>query len=104
MVLGRGGLGPNTCGCLGIREGWGSGMLLGWGIIMNDLTCNEAKFDSKSVTVMILCFQTDRSGRTVQTQIRLLLEEQSDQGLHCLQFQLHLLGALLFGKAILFKF
>lgn len=38
MVLGRGGLGPNTCGCLGIREGWGSGMLLGWGIIMNDLT------------------------------------------------------------------
>ena len=31
-------------------------------------------------------------------------EEQSDQSLHCLQFQLHLLGALLFGKAILFKF
>ena len=30
--------------------------------------------------------------------IRLLLEEQSDQGLHCLPFQLHLLGALLFGK------
>ena len=30
-------------------------------------------------------FQTDRSGQTVQTQIRLLLEEQSDQDLHCLQ-------------------
>ena len=30
-------------------------------------------------------------GQTVQTQIRLLLEEQSDQGLHCLQFPLHLL-------------
>ena len=28
-------------------------------------------------------------GQTVQTQIRLLLEEQSDQGLHCLQFPLH---------------
>ena len=53
---------------------------------------------------MILSLRTDRSGQTVQTQIRLLLEEQSDQGLHCLQFQLHLLGALLFGKVILFKF
>ena len=30
--------------------------------------------------------------------------EQSDQGLHCLQVHLHLLNALLFGKAILFKF
>ena len=53
---------------------------------------------------MILSFRTDRSGQTVQTQIRLLLEEQSDQGLHCLQFRLQLLGALLFGKAILFNF
>ena len=34
-------------------------------------------------TIMILSFRTDRSGQTVQTQIRLLLEEQSDQGLHC---------------------
>ena len=41
-------------------------------------------------TVMIQTFRTDRSGQTVQTQIRLLLEEQSDQGLHCLLFHLHL--------------
>ena len=34
-------------------------------------------------------FWTDGSGQTVQTQIRLLLEEQSDQGLHCLLFHLH---------------
>ena len=40
-------------------------------------------------TVMILSFRTDMSGQTVQTQIRLLLEEQSDQGLHCLLFHLH---------------
>ena len=40
-------------------------------------------------TVMILSFRTDRPGQTVQTQIRLLLEEQSDQGLHCLPFGLH---------------
>ena len=39
-------------------------------------------------TVMILSFRTDRSGQTVQTQIRLLL------GLHCLQFPLHLLDTL----------
>ena len=50
------------------------------------------------VTVMILSFWTDRSGQTVQTQIRLLLEEQSDQGLHCLPFCLHLLDILLYGK------
>ena len=31
--------------------------------------------------------------QTVQTQIRLLLQEQSDQGLHCLPFHLHLLDA-----------
>ena len=30
------------------------------------------------------------SGQPVQTKIRLLLEEQSDQGLHCLLFHLHL--------------
>ena len=37
------------------------------------------------------CFRTDRSGQTVQTQTRLLLQEQSDpdQGLHCLLFQMH---------------
>ena len=44
---------------------------------------------------MFPSFRTVRSGQTVQTQIRLLLEEQSDQGLHCLQFCLHLLIALL---------
>ena len=32
-----------------------------------------------SPTVIILSFRTDRSGQTVQTQTRLLLEEQSDQ-------------------------
>ena len=45
-------------------------------------------------TVMILSFRTDRSGQIVQTQIRL----QSDQGLHCLQFWLHLLSALSLAK------
>ena len=41
-------------------------------------------------TVMIRSFRTDRSGQTVQTQIRLLLK-----GLQCLQFRLYLLAALL---------
>ena len=52
------------------------------------------------ITVMILSFRTDLPGQTVQTQIRLLLEEkQSDQGLHCLPFRLHRLDSLLYGKA-----
>ena len=38
------------------------------------------------LTVMILSFLTDRSGQTVQ-----ILEEQSNQGLHCLLSPLHLL-------------
>ena len=53
---------------------------------------------------MILNFWTDRSGQTVQTQIRLLLEEQSDQGLHCLLFHLHLLDKIHQGLASLFVF
>ena len=69
---------------------------------------------------MILRFWTDRSWQTVQSQIRLLLDEQSGQlldeqsgqlldkqsgqGLQCLQFRLHLLDALLYFKATLFKF
>ena len=51
-------------------------------------------------TVMTVSFRTDRSEQTVETQIRLLLEEESDQGvnclweqsdlgLHCLLFHLH---------------
>ena len=56
-----------------------------------------------NITVMITSFRTDRSGQTVPTQIRLLLEEQSDQGLHRLQFPLHRLDKLLYRKATLFK-
>ena len=52
---------------------------------------------------MILSFWTDRSGQTVKTQIRQFWKEQSDQGLHCLLFRLHLLNTLLCGKATVFK-
>ena len=56
---------------------------------------------TKSILIlMFLSFRTD----TGQTQIRLLLKEQSDQDLCCLPFLLHLLGALLYGRAILFKY
>ena len=34
------------------------------------------------------------SGQTVQTEIRLLLEEQSDQGFHCLLFNIHFFGQI----------
>ena len=53
---------------------------------------------------MVLSFRTDRPWQTVQTQIRLLQEEQSDQGLHCLSFCFHLLDKFLSGKTFLFKF
>ena len=62
---------------------------------------------------MILNFQTDRSGQTVQTKIRLLLEEQSisllleeqsDQGLHCLLFHLHVFDKIPSGLASSFEF
>ena len=44
------------------------------------------------------------SGQTVQTKIRLLLEEQSDQGLHCLLFHLHLFYEIPYGLVSLFEF
>ena len=53
---------------------------------------------------MILNFRTDRSEQTVQTQMRLLLEEQSDQGLHCLLFHLHGFDKIPSGLAALFEF
>ena len=56
------------------------------------------------ITIMILSFPTDRSGQTVQTQIRLLLEEQSDQGLHCLLFHLHLFDEIPKGLASFLEF
>ena len=55
-------------------------------------------------TVMTLSFRTDRSGQTVQTQIRLLLEEQSDQGLHCSLFHLHVFDKIPSGLVSLFEF
>ena len=55
-------------------------------------------------TIMILSFRTDRSGQTVKTQIRLLIEEQSDQSLHCLLFYLHLFDKIPEGLASLFEF
>ena len=55
-------------------------------------------------TVMILSLRTDMSGQTVETQIRLLLEEQSDQGLHCLLFHLNLLGEIPLGLASFLEF
>ena len=65
-----------------------------WKYILSSISNWES-----TCTVMILSFRTDIPGQTVQTQIRLLLEEQSDQGLHCLPFCLHCLDSLLYGSA-----
>ena len=53
-------------------------------------------------TVIIGNIGTDKSEQTMQTQIRLLLKEQSDQCLLCLLFCLHLLNAILHYKIQLF--
>ena len=51
-----------------------------------------------------LSIRTDRTDETVKTLIRLLLEEQSDQGLHCLSFYLLHVHIILQGKPKLFNF
>ena len=51
-----------------------------------------------------LSIRTDRTDKTVKTLIRLLLKEQSDQGLHCLSFYLLHLHIILQRKPKLFNF
>ena len=53
-------------------------------------------------TLKVLGSGTGKSERTLQTQIRLVLEDQSDQGLHSLLFYLHFLDELLNYKTKLF--
>ena len=50
--------------------------------------------DRNIKTEMILRFWTDKVGQTVQTEIKILLEGQSDLGLHCLLFHLCLLETI----------
>ena len=66
------------------------------------INLRAACIQRENSTVMTLSFRTDRSGQTVQTQIRLLLEEQSDQGLHCLLFHLHNFDKIPYGLAKIF--
>ena len=50
-------------------------------------------------------FRPDKPCKTVQTQIGLLLEEeQSDQGLYCLSFNMDFLDKFLYEKTFLFEF
>ena len=46
-------------------------------------------------TRTVLRIGTNRSVQTVQILLRLLFKKPADQGLHCLQFHLHLLDILL---------
>ena len=59
---------------------------------------SSTKSDFRYTTVIILNIGTDRSEQTVQTQM-----EQSDQGLLCLLFCLHLLNTILHCKILLFQ-
>ena len=57
-------------------------------------------------STLILSFLTDRIGQIVNTQIKLIQEEQSDQGCHCLLFCLHLFQTLvyMYGNISLLEF
>ena len=57
-----------------------------------------------TVFALLTTMMTDMSGQKVQTQVRLLLEEQSDQGLHCLLFHLHHFDKVSQCLASLFEF
>ena len=80
---------------------------------IKEYLCVECSFNPAKVmkilselvnTVTFLSFRTDRAGQTGQTQIRLLLEKQSDQGLHRLPFRLYTSDSLFHGRATLLKF
>ena len=73
-----------------------------WRQMLMLITTNPYVLDDPihlNITVMILSFRIDRSGLTVQTQSSLIRVYTL-----FLQFRLHRLDPLLFGKAILFKF
>ena len=53
--------------------------------------CTKILIVLKVSKLMLLSFPRDKIEQTVQTQIRLVIEEQSDQGLHYLLFFLHYL-------------
>ena len=64
---------------------------------------------AQEIRAFVLCClvsnnYANRFGQTVQTQIRLLLEEQSEQGLPCLLFHLHHFDKIPKGLASLFEF
>ena len=70
-------------------------------VLYRNLHYSEPCYNEVALQIsgMILNFRTDMSGQTVQTQIRLLLEEQYDQGLHCLLFHLHVFDKIPSGLA-----
>ena len=51
--------------------------------------CKTAQY-----TIQLLSIRTNRLKETVQTQIKLLLQEQFDPSLHCLPFLLHIFGPI----------
>ena len=125
-------LGLSLCGCLkcnirfllffacltfestSLKDQWPEATMRSKGVVIFDIfvlrfmgnkmvSLPLKKKRNEEITVIILNIGTDRSEPTVQTQIRLLLMEQSDQGLLCLLFCLHLLNTILHCKIQLFQ-
>ena len=64
----------------------------------------KCKNGRNNTTMKILCIETDKSKQTVQTQIRLLLREQSDQSLQRLTCVCNIWTLFCFVKTNLFYF
>ena len=71
------------------------------GCVIAELFLGWPLYPGSSEYDQVGCYRNDPkfwTDRSEQTQIRLLLEEQSDQDLHCLPFRLHRLDSLLYEK------
>ena len=90
--------------CVVVGKSQGISQHSAWKITCESTATRKATVKPFTHTVMTYDFWTHGSGQTVQTQIRLLLEEQSDQGLHCLLFHLHLFDEIPKGLASFLEF
>ena len=66
---------------------WAAGLFM----LMRLTALNNGSTMVKCSKILIASYLTLRPKQTVQTLIRLLLQEQSDQGLYCLPFSANIL-------------
>ena len=74
-------------------------------VSMVDRDWSQGKYASRAfVCLSCMYYRNDHNFSDRQAWANSADPDQTAQGLHCLQFHLHLLEALLYGKTWLFKF